>query len=214
MLFFCNSEISYRESILLLQNHPSLCIWVGGNEWEPPEPLNKALGSLVATLDSQREYIPSSLSSGLGPSDGPYGIQNLQWFYTDGDSNAFNPEMGSVGFPVLETLIAMMDKESLTPFGMNNTVWEYHKFIPYYNSAGADNKIVFDQIDAYGIPGTIEEYCLRAQLANFQQYKALFEGKRQNMWNLYTGILLWKSQNPWTGMNYLKGYRGRLMKQG
>ena len=63
----------------MLRNHPSLCIWVGGNEWEPPEQLNETLNYLVTKLDSTRNYIPSSLSSGFGPSDGPYGIQNLQW---------------------------------------------------------------------------------------------------------------------------------------
>ena len=183
----------------MLRNHPSLCIWVGGNEWEPPSFLNSSLSIMINELDSTRDYIPSSLSAGLGPSDGPYGIQHLQWFYSGDDTNAFNPEMGSVGMPVVETMREIMDKADLTPFGESNIVWQYHKFIPYYNTAGSDGDVVVDQINAYGIPSTIDEYCLRAQLANYQQYKSLFEGKQKYMWNKYTGILEWKSQNPWTG---------------
>lgn len=63
----------------MLRNHPSLCLWVGGNEWEPPADLNATLANLIQQYDPLRLYLPSSLSGGIGPSDGPYGIQNLKW---------------------------------------------------------------------------------------------------------------------------------------
>lgn len=102
--------------------------------------------------------------------------------------------------PVVETMRLIVKESNLIPFGESNIVWQYHKFIPYYNTNGSDGKNVTDQIDCYGIPSTIEEYCMRAQLANYQQYNALFEGRQEYMWINYTGLLIWKSQNPWTGL--------------
>ncbi len=37
-------------------------------------------------------------------------------------------------------------------------------------------------------------------LANYIQYKALYEGINKNMWRWYSGVLAWKSQNPWSGL--------------
>lgn len=41
---------------------------------------------------------------------------------------------------------------------------------------------------------------LQAQLANYIQYRALIEGWNSRMWKKYTGFLIWKTQNPWTGL--------------
>eukprot|EP00976_Prorocentrum_cordatum_P008514 169935-Prorocentrum_minimum.AAC.1 len=51
-------------------------------------------------------------------------------------------------------------------------IWEYHKEIGY---GGAE--------EAYGGGlDTIEEYSERVQLVQYQQYKAMFEGFQQHMW--------------------------------
>ena len=45
-------------------------------------------------------------------SDGPYGIQNPEDFFRPGYYRyAFNPEVGSVGVPVAETLQRIFDRE-------------------------------------------------------------------------------------------------------
>lgn len=40
----------------------------------------------------------------------------------------------------------------------------------------------------------------QAQLANYIQYTALLEGWTSRMWTKYTGVLIWKTQNPWPGL--------------
>lgn len=83
--------------------------------------------------------------------------------------------------PVAETMRMMMDESELYPLGETNPTWNYHKFIPYYNQAGGSAdapEIVPNQIFAYGIPSTLEQYCLQAQIANFLQYRALIEGSQ------------------------------------
>src|SRR5262249_38912428 len=75
-------------------------------------------------------------------------------------------------------------------------MWKLHKYIPY--SEPKNN--VPDQIAKYGEPKTAEDFARRAQIVNYVQYRAMFEGYAKNRWDIYTGVLAWKSQNPWTGL--------------
>ncbi len=70
-----------------------------------------------------------------------------------------------------------------------DSVWRYHKYQGYWRS-----------IDAFGKPADVKEYADRAQLVNYDQYRALMEGHLAHMWDWYTGIIVWKTQNPWTAM--------------
>jgi hypothetical protein len=41
---------------------------------------------------------------------------------------------------------------------------------------------------------------MKAQLINYNQYRALMEGFSAHMWDWYTGTIIWKTQNPWTAL--------------
>ena len=103
-----------------------------------------------------------------------------------------------------------MSPENLSPKALPsklsesvNQVWDYHKYIPYTS----DGK--YDHIYAYGTPTAVEmdgmmpyemdatEYSIRAQLVQYQQYQALFEGYLLYQWIYYAAVLMWKSQSPW-----------------
>ncbi|KAK9293196.1 hypothetical protein L1049_021185 [Liquidambar formosana] len=139
--------------------------------------------------------------------DGPYEIQNPENFFKDTFYNyGFNPEVGSVGMPVAATIRATMPPEGWQiplfkklPSGyieeVPNPIWEYHKYIPY-----SKPDLVHDQIVLYGTPNDLDDFCLKAQLVNYIQYRALLEGWTSRMWSKYTGVLIWKTQNPWTGL--------------
>jgi mannosylglycoprotein endo-beta-mannosidase len=57
-----------------------------------------------------------------------------------------------------------------------------------------------NELATYGVPRSLEEYCEQAQVANYVQYRALLEGWGSGMWARYSGVLLWKSANPWPGL--------------
>ncbi|KAJ6359776.1 hypothetical protein OIU77_003895 [Salix suchowensis] len=118
----------------------------------------------------------------------------------------FNPEVGSVGVPVAATIKATMPPEGWKiplfkklPNGyieeVPNPIWEYHKYIPYSKAGKVHNQILL-----YGTPTDLNDFCLKAQLVNYIQYRALLEGWTSRMWSKYTGVLIWKTQNPWTGL--------------
>ncbi|KAF8392455.1 hypothetical protein HHK36_022797 [Tetracentron sinense] len=228
-----------RDTVKLLRNHPSLALWVGGNEQTPPEDINTSLKNdlklhpyfrsfnkidnfiedLPRTsedpsqyLDGSRIYIQGSMWDGFANgkgdfSDGPYEIQNPEDFFKNNFySYGFNPEVGSVGMPVAATIRATMPSEGwqiplLKKLSdgyieeVPNPIWEYHKYIPYSKPG-----LVHDQIELYGSPRDLEDFCEKAQLVNYIQYRALLEGWTSRMWNKYTGVLIWKTQNPWTGL--------------
>jgi len=163
-------------------------------------------------LDGTRVYVQGSLWDGFANgkgdfTDGPYEIQYPESFFKDSFYKyGFNPEVGSVGVPVAATIRATMPPEgwSIPIFKKRidgyieevpNQIWDYHKYIPYSNSGK-----VHDQIELFGHPKDLDDFCEKAQLVNYVQYRALLEGWTSFMWTKFTGVLIWKTQNPWTGL--------------
>ncbi|KAF5740062.1 putative beta-mannosidase [Tripterygium wilfordii] len=163
-------------------------------------------------LDGTRIYIQGSMWDGFANgkgdfTDGPYEIQYPESFFNDDFYRyGFNPEVGSVGMPVAATIRATMPPEGWQipifkklPNGyieeIPNPIWTYHKYIPYSKPGK-----VHDQILLYGDPTDLDDFCLKAQLVNYIQYRALLEGWTSRMWKKFTGVLIWKTQNPWTGL--------------
>ena len=188
---------SVTDQVKMLRNHPSLCLWCGGNEWPPAPDIAEALQNDLIKYDPTRHFALFSTDTVFtrntigGVGDGPYGIQEPEWFFTF-RSTPFNPELGSVGVPEADALRAIMDERDFNDFPRGrrvNRVWEYHKYLPYG-----------EHIERYAQPKTTEEFCDVAQLLNFEQYRALMEGWASNMWDWYTGMIIWKIQNPWTAL--------------
>ena len=191
---FVNTVI---DQVKMLRNHPSLYLWCGGNEFPPPPDIDKRLKSeIFPKYDGTRYYLDQSTSEDLaksnlgGNGDGPYGIKNPLHFFTV-RSFPFNPELGSVGMPNVETMRKIMDEKDLVIPGKRheNPTWSYHNYIGYDNF-----------IDQYGKAEGIDDFCRKAQLVNYEQYRALQEGFNAGMWTTYSGMLVWKNQNPWTAL--------------
>lgn len=194
-LFLASAE----DQIKMIRNHPSLCFWCGANEWPLAKDIDQALQEdILPRLDPNRLFARYSTDSTftrnlLGDNgDGPYGIQEPEWFFTF-RSHPFNPEVGSVGSPEVESFRAFMPEKDLKEFPRNgrtrNLNWRYHKDLGYG-----------DHLERYGELHTIEDYCKYAQVVNYDQYRSFMEGWASHMWDWYTGVLIWKTQNPWTAL--------------
>jgi mannosylglycoprotein endo-beta-mannosidase len=190
---------SVADQVKLVRNHPSLAIWCGGNEITPPEDILIPMkDSILPALDGTRWFVDYSNSDDMsynalgGNGDGPYGIQSNSYFW-EHRTFPFNSEVGSVGVGDYVSL-----QRFIPPLNMQfpqyatktvDSVWEYHKYIGY------------DQyIDQYGKIYDIADWSRKAQLVNYDQYRALAEGFSNRMWDWYTGFIIWKTQNPWTAL--------------
>jgi len=188
---------SMKDQIKMLRNHPSLAFWCGGNEITPPNDILHVLeDSILPQLDGTRYFFEYSNSDSMsynaigGNGDGPYSIQHPEHFWNV-RTFPFNSEVGSVGMGDIESLKRFIPARDLIIPDPNHldSVWEYHKFIDYGN-----------HIERYGTPTNLTDYCQKAQLVNYDQYRSLAEGFSSHLWDWYTGFIIWKTQNPWTAL--------------
>ena len=201
---------SVTDQIKMLRNHPSLYLWCGSNETLPPADILKALEEeIFPRYDPARFFLEYSTSPMLmtntigGVGDGPYGIREPESVFTE-RSFPFNPETGSIGIPNYDGLKKIIPEDEMVPpqrFGEGKS-WEYHKYLP-----------LMDFPDRYGKVKDIQDFCFKAQLVSYEQYRALVEGFNFKMWDWYTGMLVWKNQNPWTALrgsfyDYYLDYNG------
>ncbi len=202
------------DQIKMLRNHPSLYLWCGGNETLPAPDILKALQEdIFPRYDPDRYFLEMSTSSKLmtnpygGTGDGPYGIREPANIFTE-RSFPFNPETGSIGIPNYEGLQRIIPADEMMPPQGNRTSrsWTYHKYLPLLDFPGR-----------YGKVKDIRDFCFKAQIVSYEQYRALQEGFNYKMWDWYSGMLVWKNQNPWTALrgffydyylDYTGGYFG------
>ncbi len=187
------------DQIEMLRNHPSLAIWCGGNEIRPPADVLRPLrDSLLPQLDGTRIFFEYSNDDSMSYQayDGPYTIQPDTFFWSH-RSWGFNSEVGSVGIGDYESLQRFIPKENMIVPVYDtaahkwqiDSVWRYHKYVSYDSA-----------IEAYGHPKDVKDFAMKAQLVNYNQYRALMEGATSHIWDWYTGVIEWKTQNPWTAM--------------
>ena len=194
---------SIEDQVKMVRNYPSLAIWCGGNEITPPEDILTALrDTIMPKLDNTRWFVEYSNSENMSRNvigdngDGPYTLQPLSVFW-DHRTFPFNSEVGSVGISDIEAFKRFMpDSNMVIPHYDESTrktktdsVWRYHKYIGYDGA-----------IDKYGKAKNLEDFAAKAQLVNYDQYRALMEGFSSHMWDWYTGVIIWKTQNPWTAL--------------
>ena len=189
---------SVVDQVKMLRNHPSLAFWCGGNEITPPLDILKAMkDSLLPALDGTRTFFDFSNSDSMsfnnlgGNGDGPYGVQDINTFWAK-KTFPFNSEVGSVGMGDYESLLRFLPKENLVApvyKSKMDPVWDYHKYIGYDST-----------VYPYGPVKDLRDFAEKAQLVNYDQYRALMEGFSSHMWEWYTGSIIWKTQNPWTAL--------------
>ncbi len=189
---------SVADQLTMLRNHPSLAIWCGGNEIRPPKDILDTMKQLIKTLDGTRFFFEFSNhdSMSLHSHDGPYTIKPEDYFWKN-KTYPFNSEMGNVGLGEYNTTQKFLtsDHETLPYFDAKiqkwviDTMWKFHKFYGY-------DSIIY----RYGNPKNLQQYCKVAQLVNYNQYRSMMESVVSGMWHDYTGLLIWKTQNPWTAM--------------
>ena len=190
---------SLADQVKMLRNHPSLAIWCGGNEIRlPADVLIPFRDSVLPKLDGTRIFFEYSNDDSMSyqSGDGPYTIQPDSFFWAH-RSFPFNSEVGSVGIGDYESIERFIPKQNMVvpEYDKKNKkwqvdpVWQYHKYVGYDSA-----------IEVYGHPKDVQDFAKKAQLVNYNQYRALMEGATAHMWDWYTGIIEWKTQNPWTAM--------------
>ena len=185
-LFLANA----RDVIQRYRNHPSIAVWFGRNEGVPQPIINNGLDRLVQTLDGTRLYMPSSNRVNLQGS-GPYDYRPPRQYFTR-LARGFSVEVGTPSLASLRSLKAMMPRADLWPL---SDTYAYHD----WNFGGnGDVRVFMRAMDRQlGTPHSLQGFERRAQLMDYVDYRAIFEGFNAGLWQRNSGRLLWMTQPAW-----------------
>jgi hypothetical protein len=185
-LFLANA----RDTILRFRNHPSIVMWCGRNEGVPQPIINEGLDELTRTLDGTRYYSPSSNQVNLQNS-GPYKYQDPALYYTT-LNHGFSVETGTPSFSTLESFRASVPAPDQWP---PDDVWAYHD---WHFSGNGDNGPFLAQIQTeFGAATSLEDFERKAQMLNYVDHRAMFEGMNAHLWAPNSGRMLWMTQPAW-----------------
>jgi Glycosyl hydrolase 2 galactose-binding domain-like/Exo-beta-D-glucosaminidase Ig-fold domain/Glycosyl hydrolases family 2/Concanavalin A-like lectin/glucanases superfamily/Glycosyl hydrolases family 2, TIM barrel domain len=185
-LFLANA----RDTILRFRNHPSIVMWCGRNEGVPQPIINKGLIKLTRELDGTRYYSPSSNQVNLQNS-GPYKYMDPVLYYTQ-LNHGFSVETGTPSFSTLESFRASVPEPDQWPI---DDVWAYHD---WHASGNGDMAPFMAQIQTeFGAATSLEDFARKAQMLNYVDHRAIFEGMNEHLWAPNSGRMLWMTQPAW-----------------
>lgn len=179
-----------RDTILRFQNHPSIVVWCGRNEGVPQPIINEGLARLIRTLDGTRYYSPSSNEIELQHS-GPYKYVDPA-LYNTSLNHGFSVETGTPSFSTLESFRAWIPEEDQWPISDD---WAHHD---WHQGGNGDMAPFMAQIQTqFGAPTSLEDFERKAQMLDYVDHRAIFEGMNAHLWMPNTGRLLWMTQPAW-----------------
>jgi mannosylglycoprotein endo-beta-mannosidase len=173
------------DKVLRYRNHPSIALWCARNEGYPPKELDDTLRTLMSRLDPTRLY-QSNSSAGRGvASHGPYYWRSPRFFYVIHES--FKTETGSVSIPTIESIQGMMPQKDWETI---NDDWAQHDM-----ASGAQRGDEFPTSLAvrYGHIRNLADFVQKGQLATYEAFRAMYEGRNVEMFKTTTGVITWMS---------------------
>jgi len=174
-----------HDTVVRYRNHPSIAIWCGRNEGDPPKEIDAALKTMLAELDPTRLYQSNSAKGRGVRSYGPYRWRTPRDYYLL--SEGFKSETGSMSIPTMESIQGMMPQKDWETI---NDDWAEHDF-----AKGAASGDLYPGLlaDRYGKIENLADFVRKAQLANYEAFRAMYEGRNAEMFHPETGILTWMS---------------------
>jgi beta-galactosidase/beta-glucuronidase len=176
-----------REKITRYRSHPCIALWCGRNEGYPPPNIDSAIRKIAAELDPDRLYQPSSTEGRGVHSSGPYYWRAPRIFYNV--DAPFKTEIGSVSVPTLESVEAMLPKKD---WNTVNDDWAEHDMC---RGAQAGDQYPREIASRYGPISNLADFDRKSQLANYEAFRAMYEGREAKLFQPVTGVITWMS-NP------------------
>ena len=209
-----------KDMLLRYRNHPSIIAWFGVNEVMFDEDLYIGTKNAAAALDPSRPFLPTTSVSWDVEKLTPWIADDLPTGTTDDGAPDYNwapsdyyfrkvkevylqmfrNELGMPNVPVyrsLERFIPSLEaserkKDALYPL---NEVWGEH-------GAWDANNFCFRSYDSairslWGTPSSARDYARKAQYLSADGYRAMFEAAGHRMWDITTGVMLWKLNACW-----------------
>lgn len=187
-LFMANAT----DAVKRFRNHPSIAIWCPRNEGYATESLEKDITAMLCAEDGTRHYHPNSRNCDLKPSGPWHYFADASEYYTH-HAMGFDTELGTPSVPTANSMRKFMAAEDQWPI---SEVWYYHDLHP--STSGYVTAIA----NLYGEGTSLDDFCKKAQLINYDSYRAIFESWNSRLWNNTSGVLLWMSHPAWPSVEW------------
>jgi mannosylglycoprotein endo-beta-mannosidase len=173
------------DKVIRYRNHPAIAVWCARNEGYPPKELDDTLKALMSRLDPTRLYQSNSADGRGVSSHGPYYWRSPRFFYAFNES--FKTETGSVSIPTIESIQGMMPEKDWETI---NDDWAQHDM-----AAGAQrgNEFPISLAERYGHIRNLADFVQKGQLATYEAFRAMYEGRNAEMFKTTTGVITWMS---------------------
>jgi hypothetical protein len=179
-----------KDMIRRIRNHPSMAIYVGRNEGNPPQVIDTALRTMVKDLHPGMHYISNS-AFGVVSGGGPYSALPVRDYFLLYGFNRLHSERGMPDVMTFESLEQTLPDSALWP---QNSEWGLHDYsLQSAQSASSFNKMIET---GFGKSENAREFTEFAQWINYNGYRGMFEGRSQYR----QGLLLWMSHPAWPSM--------------
>jgi beta-mannosidase len=174
-----------KDKVLRYRNHPSIAVWCARNEGYPPKALDDQLKIMMAQLDPTRTYQSNSTEGRGVSSHGPYYWRSPRYFYAFNE--AFKTETGSMSVPTIESIQGMMPEKDWETI---NDDWAQHDMA---RGAQRGDEYPITLAKRYGNVRNLADFVRKAQLANYEAFRAMYESRNAEMFRETTGVITWMS---------------------
>ncbi|MBR1941768.1 MAG: discoidin domain-containing protein [Bacteroidaceae bacterium] len=189
--------------LLRARNHPSVAIYVGRNEGNPPASLDGFLRTLVAENHPGMHYISHS-AAGVVSGEGPYRALPIENYFHLYGHDKFHSERGMPNVMSYESMLQAFGAEHMEPVNTidtPNNIYGMHDYtLGGQGISSAQSAFSFNEMieRAFGKPKDAKQFSEWAQWINYNGYRAMFEGRSEYR----RGLLLWMSHPAWPSMTW------------
>jgi len=185
-MFIQNAE----DFVKHLRNHPSIGLYCGRNEGNPPDVIDTSLRKMISKLNPEIHYISNS-ASGVVSGGGPYWAMPDKFYFEKRATTKLHSELGMPCIMTIESMKQMLPDSLLWP---QSSVWGLHDFCLDGAMKGSSFNQMMDK--HFGNFDNAKDWLQYAQLINYEGYRAMFEAQGKNR----MGMLLWMSHPSWPSL--------------
>ncbi|MFF4836396.1 discoidin domain-containing protein [Streptomyces sp. NPDC001315] len=185
-----------RDTVLRYRIHPSVAVWCGANEGNPPAAIDDGMRGAVESQVPGILYQNNS-AGGVVNGGGPYGWVEPEKYF---DPSTFgSKDFGfhtEIGMPVVSTAAstrAMIGDDG--PEWPISGAWYHHDWSEHGNQAPQNYQAAIET--RLGTARDLDDFTRKAQFVNYENFRAMFEAWNANLWDNASGLMLWMSHPAW-----------------